>query len=68
VGQKADINVIDYAELSLRQPRMVHDLPAGGQRLLQPATGFRATFVAGQQVIAHDEVSQARPGRLIRFN
>jgi N-acyl-D-aspartate/D-glutamate deacylase len=68
VGQRADINVIDYAELSLRQPRMVQDLPAGGQRLLQPATGFRATFVSGQQVVEHDEVSQARPGRLIRFN
>jgi N-acyl-D-aspartate/D-glutamate deacylase len=68
VGQRADINVIDYAELSLGQPRMVQDLPAGGQRLLQPATGFRATFVAGQQVVEHDEVGQARPGRLIRFN
>jgi N-acyl-D-aspartate/D-glutamate deacylase len=68
VGQRADINVIDYAGLSLGQPHMVRDLPAGGQRLLQPATGFQATFVAGQQVIENDEVSQARPGRLIRFN
>ncbi len=68
VGQRADINVIDYAALSLHQPRMVHDLPAGGQRLLQPATGFRATFVAGQQVIENDEVTEARPGHLVRFN
>lgn len=68
VGKRADINVIDYDEMSLRQPRMVQDLPAGGQRLLQPATGFRATFVAGQQVIANDEITRARPGRLVRFN
>ncbi len=68
VGQRADINVIDYTELALQQPRMVQDLPAGGQRLLQPAHGFRATFVAGQQVIDSDQVTAARPGRLIRFN
>jgi N-acyl-D-aspartate/D-glutamate deacylase len=54
--------------LSLRQPRMVQDLPAGGQRLLQPASGFRATLVAGQRVIEGDAVTEARPGRLVRFN
>ena len=26
---------------------MVHDLPAGGRRLVQRATGYRATLVAG---------------------
>lgn len=68
VGQRADINVIDYAALALRRPRMVQDLPAGGQRLLQEATGFRATFVAGERVIDNDVVTNARPGRLVRFN
>lgn len=68
VGQRADINVIDYDKLALRQPRMVHDLPAGGQRLLQSASGFRATYVAGQRVIKNDQVTSARPGRLVRFN
>lgn len=67
-GQRADINVIDYANLGLRAPRMVQDLPAGGQRLLQDATGFRATFVAGHKVIAEDTVTAARPGRLVRFH
>ena len=32
---KADINVIDYANLALERPEMVVDLPAGGRRLLQ---------------------------------
>lgn len=68
VGMRADINVIDYDTLSIGAPRMVRDLPAGGQRLLQPAQGFRATFVAGRQVIDNDRVTDERPGRLVRFN
>jgi N-acyl-D-aspartate/D-glutamate deacylase len=68
LGQRADINVIDYEALSLLRPQMVRDLPAGGQRLLQQATGFRATLVAGQRVINDDRVTEARPGRLVRFN
>ncbi len=67
VGMRADINVIDHDKLRLGAPRMVQDLPAGGQRLLQPVSGYRATFVAGEQVIANDEVTDARPGRLVRF-
>jgi len=67
-GQRADINVIDYDRLALRPPTMVRDLPAGGQRLLQTAAGFRATLVAGEQVIDNDELTPLRPGRLVRFN
>jgi N-acyl-D-aspartate/D-glutamate deacylase len=67
-GQRADINLIDYDALTLEPPKMVQDLPAGGQRLLQSARGFRATFVRGEQVIEDDRVTDARPGRLVRFN
>jgi len=66
VGQKADLNIIDYNALSLGVPVMVKDLPAGGQRLLQPVTGYMATFVNGERVIENDEVLDARPGRLVR--
>jgi N-acyl-D-aspartate/D-glutamate deacylase len=66
-GMRADINVIDHNKLRLGPPTMVQDLPAGGQRLLQPVTGYRATLVAGEQVIDNDEVTDARPGRLVRF-
>ncbi len=66
VGQKADLNVINYDDLSLGVPVMVKDLPAGGQRLLQPVTGYVATFVNGERVIANDQVTEARPGRLVR--
>ena len=68
VGLKADINVIDYDRLTLKAPHMVKDLPAGGQRLLQEARGFRATLVSGRQVAHNDQVTDERPGRLVRFN
>ena len=66
IGMRADINIIDYDSLDLSMPEMVQDLPAGGQRLIQPVTGYKATFVKGEQVIANDEVTEARPGRLVR--
>jgi N-acyl-D-aspartate/D-glutamate deacylase len=67
VGLKADINVINYQSLELGVPRMVQDLPAGGQRLLQPVSGYKAVFVSGEQVIADDQVLAARPGKLVRM-
>ncbi len=66
VGQKADLNIINYEGLSLGVPVMVQDLPAGGQRLLQPVEGYMATFVNGEQVISNDQLTAARPGRLVR--
>ena len=67
VGQKADVNVIDLDNLTLRRPRLVADLPAGGQRMLQDAEGYRATVVSGQVVIENDRLTDARPGRLVRM-
>jgi len=67
IGQKADINVIDYDRLALKVPVMVKDLPAGGQRLLQDVTGYRACIVSGQRVIENDELTKNRPGRLVRM-
>lgn len=68
VGQRADINLIDYDALALNAPRMIADLPAGGQRLMQEARGFIATLVDGEPVVECDRVTPARPGRLLRFN
>lgn len=66
VGLKANINVIDYDTLQLQAPEMIQDLPAGGQRLLQAAEGYSAVIVAGEVVLEHDQVTSARPGRLVR--
>jgi N-acyl-D-aspartate/D-glutamate deacylase len=66
VGKRADVNVIDHANLQLREPRLVDDLPAGGTRLLQAAEGYVATVVAGIVTREHDEFTGERPGRLLR--
>ena len=65
-GLKADINVIDFDNLGLEPPNMVRDLPAGGQRLLQKARGYRATYVAGRKIVEDDRLTGVRPGRLVR--
>jgi N-acyl-D-aspartate/D-glutamate deacylase len=65
-GLKADLNIIDPNRLRVLAPYLVQDLPAGGQRLLQRADGYRATIVSGQVVVRDDEVTDARPGRLVR--
>jgi len=67
VGKKANINVIDHTSLRLFAPRMVKDLPAGGQRLLQDAKGYVATIVNGVPVIENDTLTGALPGRLVRL-
>jgi N-acyl-D-aspartate/D-glutamate deacylase len=65
-GYKADLNVIDFDALALGRPRMVHDLPAGGKRLMQDATGYRHTIVSGVETYANGEATGALPGRLVR--
>ncbi|MCW5725488.1 MAG: amidohydrolase family protein [Maricaulaceae bacterium] len=65
-GLRADINIIDHAGLKLLPPYMTADLPAGGRRLLQKAKGYRATLVAGVPVVENDEITEARPGRVVR--
>ncbi|MEO3783766.1 amidohydrolase family protein [Actinocorallia sp. B10E7] len=65
-GKKADLNVIDFDNLFLDVPRMVHDLPAGGGRLLQDARGYAATVVSGVVTRRNDKDTGARPGRLVR--
>lgn len=66
VGQAADINVIDRANLRLHRPYIAYDLPAGGRRLLQKATGYVMTTVAGTPIIENDTPTTATPGKLLR--
>jgi len=65
-GLRADINLIDFDRLRLHQPEIVHDLPAGGRRLVQRVDGYRATLVAGTPIFENGEDTSARPGRLVR--
>jgi N-acyl-D-aspartate/D-glutamate deacylase len=66
IGRRADLNVIDLEHLTVRRPVMHADLPAGGQRYLQPVSGYVATVVDGVQTRANDRDTGERPGRLVR--
>jgi N-acyl-D-aspartate/D-glutamate deacylase len=65
-GYRADVNVIDFDNLTARRPEMRHDLPAGGRRLVQAADGYVATVVAGAVTYENGEATGALPGRLVR--
>ena len=47
-GYKANINVIDHDRLTLHAPEIVDDLPGGGRRLDQRASGYRYMLVSGR--------------------
>lgn len=65
-GMRADINLMDFAQLNLTRPEVTHDLPANGRRLVQHATGYVHTLVAGQVVMSQGEATGALTGRLVR--
>ncbi len=62
----ADLNLVDYERLQLENPRVTFDLPAGGRRLLQGATGYVETIKRGVTTFASGEDTGERPGRLLR--
>ena len=65
-GYKADINVIDYEGLTLHEPEIINDLPAGGRRLVQKASGYDYTIVSGEIAFIKGEATGVLNGRLIR--
>jgi N-acyl-D-aspartate/D-glutamate deacylase len=65
-GYRADVNVIDFEHLTARRPEIVHDLPAGGKRLVQTADGYVATIVAGEVTYENGQACGPLPGRLVR--
>jgi len=66
LGKRADVNVIDMEALRLHTPKMAYDLPAGGNRLVQSASGYDATLVSGVVTRRAGVDTGARPGRLVR--
>lgn len=65
-GYKADVNVIDFANLRNHIPHIVADLPAGGRRVMQGADGYLHTFVSGAEIYRSGEATGQLPGRLVR--
>jgi len=45
---------------------VVHDLPAGGKRLMQKAQGYTTTVVSGQVTFRDGEATENLPGKLVR--
>lgn len=65
-GYKADLNIIDLDALTLHAPHARFDLPAGGRRLVQAASGYRATILSGQVTFQDGEPTGKLPGKLLR--
>jgi len=64
-GKRADLNVFDLDRLALGKLAVHADLPAGGTRILQSASGYLNTFVAGVKTRENDQDTGARPGRVL---
>ncbi len=65
-GHLADLNVIDLDALACHAPSIVHDLPAGGRRLMQTAEGYRTTIKSGVVTFVDGEHTGELPGELVR--
>ncbi len=65
-GLLADLNIIDFARLNCASPRIETDLPAGGRRLLQSATGYRYTIKRGSVTFEDGAATGLLPGQLLR--
>lgn len=65
-GYLADLNVIDLDQLACHPPQIIHDLPAGGRRLMQTAAGYRATVKSGTVTFVDGEHTGELPGGLLR--
>ena len=65
-GLLADLNVIDLASLQLNLPTVAFDLPAGGRRLLQTASGYDCTIKSGRVTFRGGVATGEYPGRVIR--
>ena len=66
IGKKADLNVIDLAGLAIARPVMHYDLPAGGKRFLQAASGYRYTLVNGEVTFVDGTATGSLPGAVVR--
>jgi len=66
VGKKADVNVIDWDRLGADKPYVVHDMPAGGKRLMQKVHGYEVTIVSGQVTFREGQPTGVLPGKLVR--
>ena len=65
-GMKADVNVLDPAQVAERQPELVHDFPGGAPRYIQKSMGYKATIVNGAVTLEDGEHTGQRAGQVLR--
>jgi N-acyl-D-aspartate/D-glutamate deacylase len=69
-GLAADLVVFDPATITDHPPELVSDLPDGGPRLVQRASGIAWSFVNGRAVISEGRLPASPagppPGRVLR--
>jgi N-acyl-D-aspartate/D-glutamate deacylase len=65
-GFHADLVVFDPDRVATLPSTVLHDLPGGGERLHAGSRGIEHVFVAGREVVVDGEVTDGRPGRVLR--
>jgi N-acyl-D-amino-acid deacylase len=65
-GRWADLVIFDPDQIGPELPTADNDLPAGGVRLKQRASGILATVVNGDILMYRGEHTGAHPGRVLR--
>lgn len=65
-GAHADVVVFDPQTIGCAAPSVCDDLPDGGPRLAQGATGIEAILVSGQVTMRSGERTGATPGAFLR--
>jgi len=65
-GMAADIVIFDPDTVRPMPESVVHDFPAGGWRVKEPAAGIMATIVNGEVLMENGKHTGALPGRVLR--
>ena len=68
VGKRADVNVVDFDNVTELHPEIAHDFPGGAPRYIQKARGYKATVINGQLNLLNDELTGAQAGEVLRHN
>jgi N-acyl-D-aspartate/D-glutamate deacylase len=65
-GLAADLVIFDPDTVGPLPESIVHDFPAGGWRVKEPAQGIMATVVNGEVLLQNGEHTGALPGKVLR--
>jgi N-acyl-D-aspartate/D-glutamate deacylase len=65
-GAMADLVIFDADRVDRAPIENRADLPGGASRLYAEAIGVEAVLVAGEEMVRSGEVTEARPGRILR--